>query len=194
MVLGMCRDRVNYPWLSDGGHFVRPLRVFCRLYCCLPGALKHTHTHTRTHTHVYSSSLLTSAALLHVLYVIRRIQQHLHVPHKSADLVHCGTFGVEDVAQGTVGHHLPEILRVHGRVGLGQQLLCGFQLAVLPHVLHHLSHFRDLLFFRGFVSLGVCTAPRPLCALGGWLNGTRLDGIAVLSLSHLPYLVDNPSH
>lgn len=88
-----------------------------------------------TCSHPPFASLLTSVALLDILYVIRRVEQHLHVLHESADLVHCGTFGVENVVERVIGH-LSEILRVHGGVRLRQQLL-GFHLAELLHVFHH---------------------------------------------------------
>lgn len=119
------------PWLQSG-HFIRPLRVFCRLrlYCCLLGALRVNIP--------CCPCLLTSVVLLDIFYVIGRIEQHLHVLHKSVDLVHCGTFGVQNVAERIVGH-LSEILLVHGRIRLRQDLL-WFQLAVLSHIFHHF-HF-----------------------------------------------------
>lgn len=81
------QQQVNYHWLLSG-RFICPLRVFCRLrlYCCLLGALRGYIP--------YSPCLLTSAVLLDIFYVICCIEQHLHVLHESADLVHCGTFGV----------------------------------------------------------------------------------------------------
>lgn len=81
------QQQVNYHWLLTG-RFICPLRVFCRLrlYCCLLGALRGNIP--------YSPCLLTSAGLLDIFYVICCIEQDLHVLHESADLVHCGTFGV----------------------------------------------------------------------------------------------------
>lgn len=121
-----------------------------------------------------SVCLLTSAASLHILYVICRIKQHLNVLHESADPVHRGAVGVQHVTERIAGH-LCEILLVHGGVRLRQDLLgsqpaaAAAAAAALPHVLHHCneegSSFVFVLFSIVFSFLfGETCSPCPVGA------------------------------